>query len=329
MSGAAKSRLLSLPKLPAPGMWPTTFKGSRARAHLRVSVMTEEAADMATKDMNIADKSIIELFPGPGQWTRSMALGGAKRILAVEHQEGYQKSLKELESHSEGRINVLPLNAQFDQNDEILEKVKDYLPNIDPQPWDKVHTDLTLVGSIPNSTLGEKVLLSLLMSSIERMGIFTLGRVEMYMFCYKDAIKRLMAAPGTPSRNRVALIAEVAAEMTPLTRPGPMHFYLPYDYQLLHIVPREKPKIDTSLEVIDFCLRTLFTNKSHSLNKVIKHLGPGAEILLGRLSFDHNTKIKHLTLDQLNEVARKFEEWPLRPRVLYDDMIMQETKSRK
>lgn len=58
-------------------------------------------------------------------------------------------------------------------------------------------------------------------------------------------------------------------------------------------------------------------------------LGPGAEILLGRLSFDHNIKVKHLTLEQLNEVALKFEQWPLRPTVLYDDMIMHESKRRK
>ncbi|KAG0334163.1 hypothetical protein BG004_000532, partial [Podila humilis] len=58
-------------------------------------------------------------------------------------------------------------------------------------------------------------------------------------------------------------------------------------------------------------------------------LGPGADILLGRLSFDHSIKVKHMTLDQLNEVAVKFEQWPLRPTVLYDDMIMIASKKRK
>ncbi|KAF9185178.1 hypothetical protein BGZ50_003236 [Haplosporangium sp. Z 11] len=229
--------LRSLPKLPAPNLWRTMFKGSRARGQFRVSVMTEEAADAAVKDMQIHDhpqRSIIEIFPGPGQLTRSMALAGAKKVITVDSGENFQ-----------------------------------------------------------------------------------------------DSLKRLVAAPGMPSRNRVTLLAEAAAEITPLVRPGAAHFHLPYDYQLLRLVPHEKPKMDSSMEVMDFCLRSLFTNKSHPLNKVIKLLGPGAEILLGRLSFDHNIKIKYMTLDQLNEVALKFEQWPLRPTVLYDDMIMQEHKRKR
>jgi hypothetical protein len=83
---------------------------------------------------------------------------------------------------------VLPLNPA-DPYDEILDPSKNMLPGVEPQPWDHVHTGLTLVGSIPNSTFGERVLHELLLASIERMGIFTLGRVEMYMFCYKDAVK--------------------------------------------------------------------------------------------------------------------------------------------
>lgn len=83
---------------------------------------------------------------------------------------------------------MLPLNPA-DPYDEILDPSKNLLPGIEAQPWDKVHTGITLVGSIPNSTLGEKVLHELLLASMDRMGIFTLGRVEMYMFCYKDAVK--------------------------------------------------------------------------------------------------------------------------------------------
>ena len=83
---------------------------------------------------------------------------------------------------------MLPLNPA-DPYDEILDSSKTLLPGVEAQPWDKVHTGITLVGSIPNSTLGEKVIHELLLASMDRMGIFTLGRVEMYMFCYKDAVK--------------------------------------------------------------------------------------------------------------------------------------------
>ncbi|KAF9998036.1 Mitochondrial transcription factor 1 [Entomortierella chlamydospora] len=328
----ARHILKSLPKLPVPELWPTTFKVSKARGQLRVSVMSEDTADLAAKTMGIQshpNRSIIEIYPGPGQLTRSMALAGAKKIVTVENGETYQKSLQLLEENSEGRIQHFPLNPYMDPFDELLDPKKNLFPGLEQQPWDKVHSDLMLVGSVPNSSLGEKVLLDLLMASVERMSIFKMGRVEMYLFCSKEAIKRLVAAPGTPTRGRTTLLAEAAAEISSVMRPGPTSFHLPYDYELVRFVPHEKPKMETSIEVLDFCLRSLFTNKSHALSKVIKLLGPGADILLGRLSFDQDVKIKHMTLDQLNEVALKFEQWPLRPTVLYDDMIMHENKRKR
>jgi len=58
-------------------------------------------------------------------------------------------------------------------------------------------------------------------------------------------------------------------------------------------------------------------------------LGPGAEILLGRLSFDTDIKVKHLTWEQFNEIAAKFEQWPLRPVALYDDMLLHERRGKR
>ena len=47
-------------------------------------------------------------------------------------------------------------------------------------------------------------------------------------------------------------------------------------------------------------------------------LAPGAEILLGRLSFDSSVEVGNMTVEQLDEVAVKFDQWPLRPRVLFE-----------
>lgn len=47
-------------------------------------------------------------------------------------------------------------------------------------------------------------------------------------------------------------------------------------------------------------------------------LGPGAEIILSRLSFDPSIDVGNLTVEQVDEVACKFDQWPLRPRVLFE-----------
>ncbi|KAF9957819.1 Mitochondrial transcription factor 1 [Modicella reniformis] len=314
----ARPLLKSLPKLPLPELWPTLFKGTRVRGQIRVSVMTEELADLAAKKMDIAshpNRSIIELFPGPGQLTRSMSPG----LLSVDT----------LVQSSEGRIQHYPLSPHTDPYDELLDPKNEAIPELKPQPWDKVHSDLMLVGSIPNTTMGDKVLIDFLMASMERIGIFSFGRIEMYMFCNTDTVKRLTAGPGSSSRNKVAIYGEASADIKSVMQPGAEHFHLPYDYELLRLVPHEKPKLTTTLEVTDYCLRNLFASRSHSLSKGIKLLGPGAEILLGRLNFDTSIKVKNMTLEQLNEVALKFSQWPLRPTVLYDDLLMIESNRRR
>ncbi|KAF9131146.1 Mitochondrial transcription factor 1 [Mortierella sp. 14UC] len=322
----------SLSPLISTDLWPTVFKGSRARGQVRVSVMSEDAGNLAAAAMKFEahpNRSVLEIFPGPGQLTRSMYLAGAKNVVTVENGDMFQSSLKKLEDESNGGIKNYNLSPLSDPFEDLLGRKLSAFPDLKMQEWDNIQSDVMLVGTIPNSTLGEKCLHDLLTASIEKMGIFQYGRVEMFMFLYKDAVKRLMAPPGTPARNRISVLAEAAAEMTQLMRPGATHFHLPYDYELLHIVPHKDPKLSVSMEVLDFCLRSLFTNKSNPLNKVIKLLGPGADILLGRLSFDHNIKVKHMTLEQLNEVALKFEQWPLRPTVLYDDMILHENKKKR
>ena len=81
------------------------------------------------------------------------------------------------------------MNPLSDPFDELLLPEHTAIPDLKPQSWDKVHENVMLVGSIPNSAMGERVLHDLLTASIQRMGVFRMGRVEMYMFCYKDAVQ--------------------------------------------------------------------------------------------------------------------------------------------
>jgi len=104
--------------------------------------------------------------------------------------------IQSLELASEGTIQTFQMNPATHPYDELLESEDKeqgekgrVFPGLKPQAWDKVYPDLALVASIPNSLLGEKMIHDLLVSSIERMGVFQLGRVEMYMFCSKEAIK--------------------------------------------------------------------------------------------------------------------------------------------
>lgn len=48
-------------------------------------------------------------------------------------------------------------------------------------------------------------------------------------------------------------------------------------------------------------------------------LGPGADIILDRLDFDPSIVVGEMSAEQIDQVAVKFDQWPLRPRVLFED----------
>ena len=55
------------------------------------------------------------------------------------------------------------------------------------------------------------------------------------------------------------------------------------------------------------------------IDSLFRTLGPGAEIITPRLSFNPDILVGELSVEQIDEVARKFDEWPLRPKVLFED----------
>ena len=50
----------------------------------------------------------------------------------------------------------------------------------------------------------------------------------------------------------MSVLAEAAAEMTQMMRPGAAHFHLPYDYELVHFVPHKVPKLDGKRPTLPF-----------------------------------------------------------------------------
>jgi hypothetical protein len=94
-----------------------------------------------------------------------------------------------LEEESEGKIKNYNINPLSDPFDDLLGPKTNAIPDLIPQEWENIQSNVLLVGTIPNSTLGEKCLHDLLMASSEKMGIFKYGRVEMFMFMFKDASK--------------------------------------------------------------------------------------------------------------------------------------------
>lgn len=101
-----------------------------------------------------------------------------------------------------------------------------------------------------------------------------------------------------------------------------MHFSLIFDlYSSIRCIRvrletfiRHAKEITRSYDKVSFFLLCVSIT-----NILTRTLGPGADIILGRLSFDPSIIIGQMTAEQIDEVAIKFDQWPLRPRVLFED----------
>ncbi|KAG1452423.1 hypothetical protein G6F56_007824 [Rhizopus delemar] len=151
------------------------------------------------------------------------------------------------------------------------------------------------------------------------MAMQMFGRVPMAFWIPDQLLTKFIAGPGDKNRCKMSVVAEGCADVKVLYTTLPKEVYPETIYHLVSIVPFEKSKINADWDVFEYVLKHLFVIRKQPLKTMVKTLGPGAEIILGRLSFDVNIPIRDLSAEQLGEVARKFDEWPLRPKVLFED----------
>ncbi|KEP52246.1 ribosomal RNA adenine dimethylase family protein [Rhizoctonia solani 123E] len=92
------------------------------------------------------------------------------------------------------------------------------------------------------------------------------------------------------------------------------------------IVATNKPITRVTLDKWDYVLRQLFILKSTPLEKAIQNLGPGASILLSKLTgpgipesrkVDIKAPINALSLQDFARIVEEFHKWPFAPDVLF------------
>ncbi|KAL5638148.1 hypothetical protein ACGC1H_005004 [Rhizoctonia solani] len=92
------------------------------------------------------------------------------------------------------------------------------------------------------------------------------------------------------------------------------------------VIASEKPITRVTLDKWDYVLRQLFILKSTPLEKAIQNLGPGASILLSKLTgpdipesrkVNIKAPINALSLQDFARVVEEFHKWPFAPDVLF------------
>ncbi|CAM0142859.1 hypothetical protein VKS41_002573 [Umbelopsis sp. WA50703] len=310
------------PNIPQLTQWPRLFKSTlTSKSAIRLNLINSQTADRAMAELNLKTSgkmTAVELYPGIGVWSSALLNGGIKKVIALEPNAKFFPFMKELSNQTNGAVEPINLDG-YDWSTYLQLKEDSILGSKARSDWSKVHPEILFTGTIPKSSKGEQLLAQLFGCIINKMALHSLGRIQMAMWIPTSIYTKIAAPPGDPARCKLSIVREACTDISVVTAPDPANFYPVNDYQLLNIIPLADSRIHTDWDVFEYVLRHIFVTKRQKLSKAIKTLGPGAEILTPRLSFDPNTLVGELSVEQIDEVARKFDEWPLRPKVLFED----------
>ncbi|CAO3685645.1 unnamed protein product [Umbelopsis vinacea] len=295
---------MSLPKLvpniPTLKQWPRLFKATAtSKAAVRLNLINIPTA-------------------GVGVWTSALINGGIKKVIALEPHNRFFPYMTDLSERSGGAVEAMDMDG-YDWSTYLKLKEDSILGLKAKSDWSEVHDEILFTGTIPKSIKGEQLLAQLFGCIINKMALHSLGRIQMAMWIPTSIYTKIAAPPGDMARCKLSIVRDACADISVLNTPDPDNFYPSNDYQLLNIVPLAEKRIQTDWDVFEYVLRHIFVTKKQKLSKAIKTLGPGAEIITPRLSFDPENIVGELSVEQIDEVARKFDEWPLRPKVLFED----------
>ncbi|RUS17377.1 ribosomal RNA adenine dimethylase-domain-containing protein [Endogone sp. FLAS-F59071] len=309
--------------------WTTAINTTKrfSRRGVLINLPCAELGIAALKINNPEKRTAVEMYPGMGVWSTALACAGFKRVLAIEAMNSLQGPLKQTAALSEGIIEIVTADPYVWETYSNL-KDPSWLGEPQEDSWEHVHPDLFYTGTIPATGKGELLLAQLYGCIFNRAAMFQFGRVPMAVWCSATTINKIMAVPGNMSRCKLTLVAEACTTSEVVLEARTSDFYPQYEYQLLKITPLSTPVVKAPWDTFEYVIRHLMVAKKQKLSKIIKGLGPGAEIILTRIDFDPDTIIGEMTLSQFDAVALRFDEWPLKPLDLIEDIYTVELANR-
>ncbi|KAI0689271.1 hypothetical protein C8T65DRAFT_109565, partial [Cerioporus squamosus] len=145
LSRAFSSPAASLPPLPLPEEWRTTFPWTTLTRRDRAFVKDPDTARtlaraflQSTNSKNDRGRVVVEAFPGPGALSRAMLelpSSSLRKLIILEDDELFLKHLKPLEE-ADPRVTVVPMSGHSWDTYTHLEE-QGLLKDVASTPWEE------------------------------------------------------------------------------------------------------------------------------------------------------------------------------------------------
>jgi 16S rRNA (adenine1518-N6/adenine1519-N6)-dimethyltransferase len=235
----------------------------------------------------LQDATIVEVGPGPGGLTRALLLEGAKKVIAIEKDRRALPALAEIASHYPGRLEIIEADALRHDVAAHIEGQAKIVANL---PYNIATVLLTdwLTGPWPPW-----------FSSLTLM-------------FQKEVAERIVAAPGSESYGRLAILSQWCATARKLFDIDRRAFTPPpkITSSVVQLIPKaaREPACDT--RILEKVTAAAFGQRRKMLRSSLKSLIPAPQDFLANLGIDANLRAEQLAIADFARIAQAMETSP-------------------
>jgi 16S rRNA (adenine1518-N6/adenine1519-N6)-dimethyltransferase len=239
----------------------------------------------------LASRTAIEVGPGPGGLTRALFLEGAGRVVAVERDVRCRPALEAIAERYPGRLEV-----HF--GDALEADWPALAAGSGPKP--------VIAANLPYN------IATLLLVGWLEADPWPPWYERMLLMFQKEVAERIVAAPGSKSYGRLAVIAQWRTRPRLLLTLKPEAFTPPpaVASAVVEFVPVERPSPECSVRSLGRVTAAAFGQRRKMLRQSLKPLRPDPEALLAAAGIEPTLRGEALTVRDFARLAYVLERLP-------------------
>lgn len=233
---------------------------------------------------DMADRTVIEVGPGPGGLTRALFIEGAQRVIAIERDERCEGALAEIGATYPGRLQVIfgdALNADW----------KALLAG--------VNGPVSIAANLPYS-VATQLLIGWL--ELEPWPPFYDRMVLMFQ---KEVAERIVAEPGSKAYGRLAVISQWRT-VPRIIMNLPAEAFTPppkVASAVVEFIPRAMPTPACRVGTLGRVTAAAFGQRRKMLRQSLKQATPMAELLLKEAGIEPTERAEQLAVEDFARMA--------------------------
>jgi 16S rRNA (adenine1518-N6/adenine1519-N6)-dimethyltransferase len=233
----------------------------------------------------LAGITVVEIGPGPGGLTRALIAGGARRVIAIERDSRAIAALGEIAARYPGRLTVIEGDA--------LET--DVAPHLDG-------TTTRIIANLPYN-IATALLVRWL--AVEPWPPWYDCLVLMFQ---REVAERIVAAPGTSSYGRLAVLAGWRTEAKIMFDVAPSAFVPPpkVTSSVVRLVPRTAP-LPCARATLERVTAAAFGQRRKMLRASLRALGGDPLPLLAAAGIDPAARAEQIAVEGFVALANALE----------------------